>query len=73
MITKIIENSNLDWIKSDILPKRNKDKSEEIIMLFNDGFVSRGYYDYLENCWIGHNSIGNLEKYYCSPDYYIYL
>lgn len=72
-ISKIILASSLNWIKATELPERQGDKSVEVIMMFNDGFVSGGYYDFFECSWYGYNTHMIAEKYFCNPDYYILL
>lgn len=73
MTSKTISKSKLDWIKATELPERQGDKSVEVIMIFDDGFVSRGYYDFSEYSWYGYNTHTIAEKYFCNPDYYIIL
>jgi len=71
--SKIVSNSKLDWIRATELPKRDGDKSIEVIMMFDDGFISRGYYDFIDSCWYGYNTHAIAEKYFCNPDYYTVL
>ena len=71
--SKIVSNSKLDWIKATELPKKDGDKSIEVVMMFDDGFVSRGYYDFIDNFWYGYNTSGLAERYCYTPDYYIVL
>lgn len=72
-ISKIILASSLNWIKATELPEQQGDKSVEVIMMFDDGFVSRGYYDFSDCSWYGYNTHAIAEKYFCNPDYYILL
>lgn len=75
LISQIISNSNLNWIKADTLPicHNTEDRSKDVIMLYGDGFIARGYYDFIERCWFGYNTFLESEKYLNEPDYYIEL
>ena len=73
MINKILKNSKLKFISASILPKQIGRKSVDVIMLFNDGFISRGYYNYEDLSWYGYNTFMDAEKYFNNPDYYIEL
>lgn len=76
MLKNLITNSKLDWISTDILPNKisvQEHKSVEVIMLFSDGFVTRGHYNYNTESWCGYNTLMVLESYNMVPDFYIIL
>jgi hypothetical protein len=76
ILRKIIDASKLHWISVDILPNRIDhftDTSVEVIMIFDDGFVTRGHYNYIDEHWYGYDNEMKLVKFFTNPYYYILL
>lgn len=67
MITKILNNSNNKWLDITEPP------CGEVILLFADGFIARGIYNFQEEYWYYYDSFMNLQKSCDHPKFYISL
>ena len=74
MITKIIYNSKRDWKPCSLIPllheQDSKLISDDLILFFDDGFISRGCY-IMDEGWYGYDNNMKLEHYISDPKYYL--
>lgn len=74
MITKIIDNSKRDWKFCNIIPPLHEQDgkliSDDLILFFDDGFISRGCY-IMDEGWYGYDTNMKLEHYISDPKYYL--
>ena len=74
MITKIIDSSKRDWKQGGITPPLHEQDgkliSDDLILFFDDGFISRGRY-VMDEGWYGYDTNMRLEPYISDPKYYL--